>query len=153
MRIIALQGQGNTGKTTTLKLLIEKILSNGHKLIAPNLSELTTMLKGKGDAWAVFTVENKQVGITTRGDFEQAIICDFGQIMKYGNCDVFVCAIRTSGGTVNCIKGLSGNWDIYRKLTFASSNTAMVSREQAKQNNCQVEYLYSILQNLSGLHI
>ena len=93
MIVVALQETEKKGKTDTLKRLIN--LFKGIRGVS--------LVKGKAaikDQWAVFDYFGKKIGITTRGDSEQCINDDFKGM---GECDIYVCAVRCSGKTVDFV--------------------------------------------------
>ncbi|MCQ2552813.1 MAG: hypothetical protein MJ150_00720 [Clostridia bacterium] len=58
MEIIALRGKSNTGKTETLKLLIDLICQE----------DLIARIDRKSDSYAVAKIDGRKVGIITAGD-------------------------------------------------------------------------------------
>ena len=139
MKIIALQGKSNTGKTRTLKILIEKMRTAKHKLINEKI--------GKSDDWAVFEVGDKIVGISTKGDSDACINNHLAEIIENIDAlDVFICAAHTYGKTEDFVKTKSiGDYILCGKSTFISSNNALMSSEQEKQNEWQADYLLSLI--------
>lgn len=91
--IIALCGVSKTGKTTVLNSVISAVRSGNHKEIESK--------KHGTDEVAVLEINGKTVGITTRGDTEGVLEEDFGDMRE---CDVYVCACRTQGGTQNFLR-------------------------------------------------
>lgn len=101
MRIIALQGKHDTGKTTTLNKLID-LLENHEFFCCEKILD-----EGGGDGerrcWA--TSSGVKIGITTRGDAEECLYADFfGKPPNFKDRDIVVCAIRTYGGTETFVR-------------------------------------------------
>ena len=97
MRIIALQGRGATGKTTTLKCLID-IVKNEPDFVLEDIVE-------GDDSQCWLSYNNIRIGITTRGDAAECLYADFFNKPKnFKDRDIVVCAIRTRGGTVDFVK-------------------------------------------------
>ena len=96
MRIIALQGKHDTGKTTTLKKLIETIWNEDcfeHEQI---IGEFCS--KGEMRCWV--TCNSIKIGITTRGDGVVGLRGDFFEKRhNFRDKDLVVCAIRSHGKT------------------------------------------------------
>ena len=112
MHIIALQGRGGTGKTTTLKRLIKEVMAMSNFV-------LEDIVEGD-DSQCWLSYNNIKIGITTRGDAEECLYNDFfGNSKNFSDRDIVVCAIRTRGGTLDFVnkyspKGLviHGRWFI-----------------------------------------
>lgn len=121
MKIIALQGRGDTGKTTALKMLIEKMntiaaldkfgpcADNAFRALP--FSEL---LKCNTDMWATFNYKEIKIGITTRGDTKDLIKSDFARPSMRG-CEILICAVRSNGATEEYVKSESSEYYIIHK--------------------------------------
>lgn len=105
MKIIALYGTGNSGKSTTLKLLIKKIIVSYPKYLNTikdtdgNLIPLEEFIcddSAKHDYLALFDLDGKKIGITTRGDNRWCLEHDFDIL---GECEIYFCAARSDGET------------------------------------------------------
>lgn len=100
-KVIVLWGNGGIGKTTTLNLLIEK------------LSKIGTMIDGKiakkptDNTWAVFDYNGKRVAVITVGD-DYAILDKYFKKIKT-DCDIYVCASRSKGSSVDYIRNRFAN--------------------------------------------
>lgn len=86
--IIALKGKGNTGKSTTIRLLHELLLLNGYQLINSDLH-----VNG-GDFIAVFSKKGKRIGVTSSGDTYDLVRNHLQELIN-ANCNICVCACRT----------------------------------------------------------
>lgn len=95
MKVIALYGVANTGKTTTLNLL--------NNLINPD----NPITDGK-DHRRTFTYKGKTISITTPGDNETEVKKNI-QYIQDKNCDILVTASRTWGQTVTELENFSKN--------------------------------------------
>ena len=91
-RIIVLYGAANRGKTTTLKILMGLLTL---------VSESYDVWQETDDAWGRFVVNDRKVSICTSGDNEYVVK---DNIKNYKDCDIFVSASRTKGGSVNEIE-------------------------------------------------
>lgn len=131
MRIIALQGRGGTGKTTTLKCLID-IVKNEPDFVLEDIVE-------GDDSQCWLSCNSTRIGITTRGDAEECLYADFFKKPKnFQNRDIVVCAIRTHGGTANFVKKygndglcIHGRWYLEgtQDIDFRRSNTHKAQAE------------------------
>ena len=88
--IISLCGKPNTGKTKVLNDVINDVERKTNAL------ECESFPHGKRDQVFYCKINNKKVGITTRGDRKKDLNDDFNDM---GICDVYVCACRTQGCT------------------------------------------------------
>lgn len=131
MIVVALQETEKKGKTDTLKRLIN--LFKGIRGVS-----LVKEKVGIKDQWAVFDYFGKKIGITTRGDSEQCIDNDFKDM---GECDIYVCAVHSSGKTVDLVKR-ADEWYIYGKLTLESSNKSIEPAMQDHLNDSQALMLF-----------
>ena len=99
MKVLALFGRGNQGKSTTINILIDLLQQDGANILKPK----DFPSKRSKDRWCVMQYQDKIVGITTRGDGATELKKDFEH---FANCDICVGAARTHGGT----------WDFLRSL-------------------------------------
>ena len=124
MKIIALQGKGNTGKSTTLRGLLQKLNGDSNfKLIAAKKPSLQICITQDKDVWALFEYlpNGKIVALTTHGDNDTCISRDYIDMKKEINnteFDVFVCAAHMYGGTVDYVLSLGDIQNVYFLLTF-----------------------------------
>lgn len=90
MKIIALQGLSNTGKTTTIGLVYELLLQNGGK----STNKTPLGLDPKDFCDIVLGYKNLKIAIFTIGDNSTAIS---KAISGYNvlECDIFICSLST----------------------------------------------------------
>lgn len=135
--IIALQGRSGTGKTTTLRMLIEKVKKTYNTTIKEICHD------AQKDLYAIAEINGKKVGITTRGDTEWCLKIDFE---KMGNCQLYVCACRTKGDTVKFIEKQAENGLLvyHGKWYYKSNNKNFKDEEHIinKINQSQVDVIY-----------
>lgn len=95
--VIVLWGRGSKGKTQTLNLVIQKLLSNFH----------ATLLKGtlssniENDCCIVLKYKNRKIGIITNGDDGKILESKFALLPD--DCDIYICASRTRGSSCEYI--------------------------------------------------
>ncbi len=118
MKVIALQGRYDRGKTSTLKRLIALLCLEGspiacgqRKKVDPNISQLKDRLAGDDDLWVLLSYRNKIVAVTTEGDEWLKIKANIDKMeevaAKNGFCiDIFICAIRNSPEMLTHIQSL-----------------------------------------------
>ncbi len=86
--IIALRGKGNSGKTTTIRILHDLLLTNDYAEVRSNFR-----VDG-GDFITIFRKRNKLVGVTSSGDTYDLVHSRL-QEMVDRDCKICVCACRT----------------------------------------------------------
>ena len=131
MIVVALHETEKKGKTDTLKRLINLFKEIGGVSLVKEKAAIK-------DQWAVVDYFGKKIGITTRGDSEQCINDDFEDM---GECDIYVCAVRCSGKTVDLVKR-ADEWYIYGRLTLESSNKSSEPAMQEHLNDSQARMLF-----------
>lgn len=131
MKIIALQGRGDSGKTTTIKMLPDILIANGFKQV-PNKNK-----NYGGDFLDIFVNGNKKVGITSSGDTFDLVNNRLTDLVKE-KCDVCICACRTSDrkppGTIAATKNFSGYTTEYVAKSYANVTSGQL---KANQNDSQ----------------
>lgn len=98
-KAIALYGKGDSGKTSTLNLLIDLIVSE-NKGIPMTIHTEEELRK---NCRAVLSYKGKIIGVGTWGDSKDQVEknCNF---FKEKNCDLIYTATRTRGETCKAIK-------------------------------------------------
>ncbi|MBX9753464.1 MAG: hypothetical protein K2X80_01825 [Pseudomonadaceae bacterium] len=99
-KISALWGAANSGKTSTLKLVHEKlqVISSG------NIAEIS-ISNTDSDIRDIFTISGKRVGIETQGDPNSRLKESLELFKKY-ECNYIICACRSRGSTVDLVDAL-----------------------------------------------
>ncbi len=125
MKVIALQGTHDSGKTTTLKIFITSLLAKANLVAFGHKSQVqqqnswlaNRMVSNKQDLWVLIEYHEKLIGITTEGDYWPDIdssyntICDVMKNKGYSKKvpDVYICAIHTGNSMLNHVKSLDVN--------------------------------------------
>ena len=129
-----LYGAGDSGKTSTLRILAHKL-----SLIA-QVTDPSDLLKleGKGDFIISFYLKNKMILIASAGDTRKELEPCIELACK---SDFVFCASRTKGQTRDFlhsyIQGSESRW--IRQLTISGD------REQSLANDSTAEFLYRLL--------
>ena len=92
-KVIVLWGNGNCGKTTTIKIVIDLLKQSGGKE--------TVLQQGKKDVTSVINWNGKTIGICTVGDARTCQEQAYNLLGK--NCDVYIFTSRSKGETVKFI--------------------------------------------------
>lgn len=97
--ILALSGTSNTGKTTTIKIVRNKILDHFNELCKETdcLSKRAT-----SDIKRIFKIGEFKIGIESQGD-PLGRLCESLKFFDDQECHVIICTSRTSGQTVDDI--------------------------------------------------
>ena len=99
MKAIILWGRANTGKTTTLNLVIQNLLSLGatveHDCTGNRVVDRCLVVKYNGH----------RIAVCTDGDCESIVQRNFNDLKQVGaTYDIFVGASRSRGASCNCIE-------------------------------------------------
>ena len=96
-KVIVLWGKGQRGKTTTLNLLIEKLISSGAAVLRGAPASNPEI-----NCWVILEYQGRKIGIITAGDDEKTLDYYFRKLCI--RCDVYICASRTKGSSCQYIK-------------------------------------------------
>lgn len=124
MKIVALWGKSNVGKTTTIKKLLVKVLDKygndclrdpSHHISRQSLTEelqrerFAKPLNSRSPIRNVYTkveIDGCLIGITTAGDSKETLEEAF---KTFGDCELCFCATHVRGDTVEYVKQLAEN--------------------------------------------
>jgi hypothetical protein len=102
-KVFALRGKGNSGKTSTLKRVVEKF-EGLHGALVKRLIDAT-------DIRAIVSIGGLKIGIETEGDpngrLEKSLT-----VFKTEGCVIIICATRTRGMTVKLVEALEPEYEI-----------------------------------------
>lgn len=133
---IAIRGIGGQGKSETIKLLrdILKMQFSNH---------IENLILDDGDVKSILEINNIKIGIESQGDPKsrqgQSII-DFIN----DNCDIIICACRTSGETE--INVLNTNNNGYRIIWATNYRSKQISNTQL--NQISANHLFEIVRDI-----
>jgi hypothetical protein len=136
--LIALRGRANSGKTTTIRMVWDKLkLQYSNQWICEK--------KYKHDITAILTIESKRsktkekIGVESQGD-PASRLPDSLQLFVQLNCQIIVCATRLQGGTVKAVD------DLRRKhgytIIFCDQQKAS-ARRYKKTNSKMAKQIFS----------
>lgn len=138
-KCVVIYGKASVGKTETLKNLITLIKRDGYRIHKE---------EDRGDDRVlVAEVRGKKVGITSRGDSMDILNDDFEWM---GECDLYVCASRTKGQTVEFLKKnfsiilWQNRWSVL-KNDYGFSFTSLYKDSQETQGKMLYDLIVNIL--------
>lgn len=104
--MFALQGRGGSGKSSTIAYVLDELLK--HASSNPDVKRGKQRQGGLPPEvwWAVLTINDVLVGITSPGDNEEHVRKRVQRLIDAG-CQVILCAIRTDGGSVTALQELA----------------------------------------------
>ncbi|WP_270527601.1 hypothetical protein [Phocaeicola plebeius] len=117
MKIIALEGPSNCGKTETLHIVYNSLLQNGYQPIPNAFEDLFN-----NDFLDVVEKSGKIIGIVTQGDYaigKCSVKKHLERLTKF-NCDTIICACIL-GDTKHKIKDAIMTYKPYHFLTKSKS--------------------------------
>ncbi len=117
-RIIALQGRGNSGKTTTINMLPAILIANGY-------SQVPGMYQQHGaDFLDVYDNGIVRLGVTSSGDTYDLVHNRLTDLIN-ARCTVCICACRTrdnvSPGTIAAVNSFPGFTSTFIQKTYAAT--------------------------------
>lgn len=140
MKIIALLGAQNVGKTETLLELTSLVKKAGGSEIEPSF---------KYGGAILLDYRGKRIGIATEGDTGkiQEMNCDY---FKKNRCDIMFTATRTRGATVNKIHALAEELSATliwaTKSYYAINTTTKPNHIQFKiMNKLEAQFLFNLI--------
>lgn len=129
--IIALQGRAKCGKTTTLKLLIEKIIK---KYAVPEEKQAWKIKRT--DFMVILEIEISgkalRIGITTYGD-PNSKLQEHIQTFLSEKCELIYCACRTSGMTVDWVNSFAISHTVRFVQKLIGTNYDVLNQKQADE--------------------
>ena len=137
MKIIALWGKHDSGKTATIKFLRDILLKRGAK-------EEENV--GDYDFISVFRFQGKKVGVISGGDTKEILTGNLGKLPN--DCDVIICPSRTKGETVHYLEDyVFSQEDLIwvKKARIKNNGKYCVAKEENIINLIQAEILFEEL--------
>lgn len=103
MELIVLKGDGNVGKTETINIVYQLMLSNGYTQVAGYLEDL-----GKDDFVDVLYNGSQKIGIVSQGDYAIGTYSVKNHLIRLQNagCDKAICAC--TNGKPKIINAING---------------------------------------------
>ena len=135
-KIIALQGDKDTGKSETIGILLDEMRNNRYTVVQDKKR------KNSHDFFVILMKNGKKIGLSTYGDIKRMIIEKIEIFIQF-ECDIIICACHRKGKTVEAIKGVKGYTP-----EFVSKSVAQIVSQQARLNQQDAEVLFNKVENL-----
>lgn len=134
-KAIVLYGNGCTGKTTTLNILIDKIIP---------LSKLIDIKPvGKNDRWAVVEYKKLLVAVITAGDSENDLKWYFDKVDNASDksIDIYIFACRTKGRAVKFVQREFSYvlWERRWNISEEKSSSGLIGNFRDEANELQAD--------------
>lgn len=138
MRVIALEGDSNSGKTKTLNFVYALLLQAGYTQVSGAFQDL-----GNDDCLDVFQSHGKTVGIVTQGDYAIGVYSVKKHLarLQTSGCDVAVCAC-TVGTSKQKIKDAITAYPNHSFIPKTKSQS--VESERVDNFNCATSIMQMI---------
>ncbi|MDE5419783.1 hypothetical protein L3049_17470 [Labilibaculum sp. DW002] len=130
MNIIVLQGLSNSGKSTTIGLVYELLLSDGG--ISTNRQPLGGDPKDFSDI--VINYKNLKIGFFSMGDNSNALSIAMDEYNSI-NCDLFICSLSTATKKIRANKKIDKFSSKRIDKTLANN---IVTESQANKNDADL---------------
>ena len=141
--IIALRGDANTGKSTTIGMIYEELVDKGYNIIQ---ERRTYRNKPSHDFIAILKFNKIKIGITTYGDVPKVITAKIKVLVK-AKCEVIICAChKTERGYGDYNHSITQFKD-YKHMFFGKTINNVAST-QNKTNQEQAKEIIEIVEIL-----
>lgn len=141
--IIANWGHAGQGKSETIRLVYD-ILINNHGGTISNL--ITPRGLTGGDIRVIITLNGFTIGIESQGDPNSRLFDSIPLFVQH-NCDLIICATRTSGGTVRLVERTESN-DGYRLIWSTNHRSRSNNINQNQLNQYSADQLTDLVMNV-----
>lgn len=144
MKVIALKGEQDSGKTTTLSLLRKIMVQAGFTEDFSTLIDLH-----KGDFRVILERDGKKIGIVSQGDYainvgDKVSVKTHLDYMKEQGCEVVVCAC-TTGETKRKIFDAIEDYAPQREYVHKRKSNR---ESEDEDNKCCAKTIFNMLQNM-----
>ncbi|MEZ4931694.1 MAG: hypothetical protein R2788_06220 [Saprospiraceae bacterium] len=138
MRVIALKGDGNVGKSETINIVYQLLLYNGFEQVLGCFRECGN--SAMRDFIDVLEKDNVRVGVVSHGDY--AIGKDSLKrhlaALEYFNCNVAICACTIKRGTIAAVEAYS------ERVFIEKIKSPSKGLQRVENGNKAVEIYYNI---------
>jgi hypothetical protein len=141
--IIALRGKNNSGKTSSFRILAEKMIREGFNLGLGNYLEKREKIRGL-DFWQIFEKNDTIIGLVSSGDKSEDVMKFLEALDKGHGCTLILCACRSYGGTVQAVESKEGFQKIFEYKERESDERQQRLADEATANML-LQRVYSLI--------
>ena len=134
--VIANNGAGNKGKSSSIKKFFDKLQSK-----YPN--EVITCKKGK-EIKATLRINNIMIGIESEGDPNSRIFDSLDDFVE-DNCDIIVVSCRTRGETYDKVKSLENEG---YEIKWLSNERSTDKSKHEELNDQYAEKIFNMIEDI-----
>lgn len=134
--VFANWGHARQGKSDTIKRIAQIILDN-----YPNATTDISPIDYSADITVIVSVDNLKIGIESQGD-PDSHLPDSLKKFSADNCDIIICATRTSGGTVWAVQKLSPMYEII----WVTNHRYDKETDSEKLNQFSARQIFNLIQ-------
>lgn len=139
MKIWAIMGPSNVGKTETIKLIENYFSNNKESICIFHDNDKNNF----NDIICVYEINNQFIGLISIGDFKTGIEKDYNVVKtKVKKLDYLICASRTTGKTIEYVQSLSNDIIKIRKSYLNTNNQDIISKHKERLNMDLAKYVY-----------
>jgi hypothetical protein len=135
MKVIALRGNPNQGKSTTLNIAYQFMLLNGFIQVPGHFRVLGNPVQK--DFIDILKIENKIVGIATMGDYSRKGYDSVKELLTYldsQKCDVAICACNLNkAGTLSAVSNYPNHFFVDKTITSVESKIRIINGADAEK--------------------
>lgn len=138
--VIANQGAGYIGKSSSVRAVYQLLKDKGHKLFVEEW-------QGE-DIKAIFEVDGLKVGVESQGDPSSQMGETMEKYVEVG-CDIIVTACRTKSDTYHKVTDYLGEENGYDVLWAAHYvyQAPFIDESRALLNDCYAQQVYQLIQD------
>ena len=144
MNIIALKGKGNSGKSTTIRLLHDLLIADDYEVVNTNFESLG------GDFRTVFSKNGKIIGITSSGDTFDLVRNNL-KILVDLECNICVCACRSYDRSDHGTNAAIDTFLPTYKKQYVDKTITTISAQQSIANEKDCQILFQAVEGLVQL--
>lgn len=150
-KCIVVSGKSNVGKTSSINLLIDRLIDEGYKTNGPHFYG---EIRESNDRWIIFDINGKKLGIGSRGDGSEGVIAS---LTKLVGCNYVISASHLYGDSIDEYLKESTDWG--KHPTFKLNEMVILNKPgsgddkktQDLDNQAFADYLYQICFKLFNL--
>ncbi|MGE4455274.1 MAG: hypothetical protein AB7D92_12175 [Sphaerochaeta sp.] len=155
-KVIGLYGKGDSGKSRTLYLLAKLLIENGALLLrsTENIDFFNdNPLRASGttcDFRAVFTLNDKIIGITSKGDNDKEMESNLQFLKEGAECDIVFSATLSRGVTTNALFSYAEDHSavlIWVAKSYYADNTTIkpTPSQFDMMNNLEAQFMFNLI--------